>query len=269
MQDARYTYYGDGAFFYARADRIMGTRYDMIAAGLDDGDARALWEKVKTFLTEGDRIFNRFSPDSEVSEVNRLLSEGQKAPLSEVLREEIGRCLEYQRRTGGLFNITRDASSEIWLEDGQLCSNDSSANLDFGGYAKGWALKGVLELLEESGVHSAFIDFGGSSIYAMGDQPSGEGWLVDLPSPFDGHTVTSYALRDEALSTSGNTPWYSGHIMNPLSGESDVSKALTTVRCADPLDAEVLSTVYMICDQRQRQEIEMNFPEVKFEKFNL
>lgn len=269
MQDARYTYYGDGAFFHARADRIMGTRYDMIAAGLDDGAARNLWEKVKTFLTEGDGIFNRFSPDSEVSGVNRLLSEGRKAPLGETLREETARCLDYQRRTGGLFNITRDAASGIWLEDGQLCSNDASANLDFGGYAKGWALKGILGLLEDFGVHSAFIDFGGSSIYAMGNQPSGEGWLVDLPSPFDGHTVTSYALRNEALSTSGNTPWYSGHIMNPFSGEREVSKALTTVRCADPLDAEVLSTVYMICDQSQRREIERNFPEVKFEKFNL
>ena len=269
MQNAEYTYYADGAFFHARADGTMGTRFDMIVAGLEDKASRALWTEVGTLLTEGDRVFNRFSPGSEVSGVNLSLAGEHKAVLGTVLEEEIARCLDYRLRTGGLFDITRNSGAEIRLENGVLYAEDPTVNLDFGGYAKGWALKGIRKMLDRYGVRSAFVDFGGSSILAKGEHPAGNSWEVDLPSPYDGHVVARYSLHDEALSTSGNTPWYSGHILNPLSGEREVSRAVATARCADPLDAEVLSTVYMICDTCQRKMIEESFPDVEFAKYDL
>ncbi len=271
MEKIGYTYYEEEKFFHSHADKIMGTRYDMIVSGLDDAASRTLWERVVNLLKGGDAVFDRFSSESEVFKVNRNLSEGGSSYLSPILGGQIRKCLEYSRRTLGLFDITRGHIDSIHLSEDLLSleTGDNAVNLDFGGYAKGWALKEIVEILKEEAVESAFVDFGGSSIYAMGSHPSGDGWLVDLPSPFDAHTVTSYALHDEALSTSGNTPWYTGHIVNPYSGEKETSRALSTVRCSDPLDAEVLSTVYMICDQEQRTEIENNFPEVKFEKFNL
>lgn len=271
MEKIGYTYYGEGCFFHSHADKIMGTRYDMIVCGLDDSASRALWQKVVDLLKGGDVVFDRFSSESEVYKVNRDLSESGSSFLSPVLGSQIKKCLDYCKRTLGLFDITRGHIGSLRLSEDLLSleTDEKGVNLDFGGYAKGWALKEIVGMLKESGVESAFVDFGGSSIYAMGSHPSGDGWLVDLPSPFDAHTVTSYALCNEALSTSGNTPWYTGHIVNPYSGEKETSRSLSTVRCADPLEAEVLSTVYMICDRDQRTEIENNFPEVKFEKFNL
>ena len=271
MENVRYTYYGEEKFFHSHADRIMGTRYDMIVSGLDDSASRTLWESIADLLRKGDAVFDRFSSESEVFKVNRSLSESGSSLLSPILGAQIKKCLDYSRRTSGLFDITRGHIDGIHLSEdlSSIETEDNAVNLDFGGYAKGWALKGIVEILKAEGVESAFVDFGGSSIYAMGSHPSGNGWLVDLPSPFDAHTVASYALHDEALSTSGNTPWYTGHIVNPYSGEKEMSRALSTVRCSDPLDAEVLSTVYMICDQEQRTEIENNFPDAKFEKFNL
>lgn len=269
MDNAGYTYYGEGSFFHAHADKIMGTRFDMICSGLSDTDSHLLWDEVVSLLKNGDEIFDKFCPESELSEVNESLRTKGYAELGPELCSEVNRCFDYYDSTFGLFDISRGHFSALSLDGSTLKVKGEEVDLDFGGYAKGWALKKVVEIIRDRGAKSAFVDFGGSSIYAYGDHPSGEGWLVDLPSPFDGHVVTMYSLRDEALSTSGNTPWYTGHIVNPISGQRETSRTLATVRCPDPLLAEVLSTVYMICDSSQRTEIEDRFPDVKFEKFNL
>lgn len=75
MEKIGYTYYGEEKFFHSHADKIMGTRYDMIVSGLDDTASRTLWERVVELLKGGDAVFDRFSSESEVFKVNRNLSE--------------------------------------------------------------------------------------------------------------------------------------------------------------------------------------------------
>ncbi len=272
MENVGYTYYEEEKFFHAYADNIMGTRFDMLSSGLDDDVSRLLWEEVTILLKNGDEIFNRFSPESELSKVNESLRVYGSVELGPVLYEQVSNCFDYYERTLGLFDITRGYFRCLSLKGMTLsivADSYKEINLDFGGYAKGWALKRIEGIIKKYGASSAFVDFGGSSIYAFGNHPSGNGWQVDLPSPFDGHIVASYLLSNESLSTSGNTPWYSGHIINPISGQKECSRSLATVRCKDPLQAEILSTAYMVCDTSRRERLESNFPEVKFEKFNL
>ena len=64
---------------------------------------------------------------------------------------------------------------------------------------------------------------------------------IDLSKETTDDELEEFELRNETLSTSGNTPEYTGHIINPFTGKADESRRLSCVRMPDPLDAEVLS----------------------------
>jgi thiamine biosynthesis lipoprotein len=76
-------------------------------------------------------------------------------------------------------------------------------------------------------------------------------------------------LRDKALSTSGNSPGYTGHVVNPKTGMAVEDKILTAVVCDDPLEAEVLSTTLMMADGGQRKKLRGRFPECEFGIYEL
>lgn len=68
------------------------------------------------------------------------------------------------------------------------------------------------------------------------------------------------------MSTSGNTPKYTGHIHNPSTGQAYSGSKLVSVVSTDPLDVEVLSTTFMLSDDSQIQQILSNFPEAHYER---
>ena len=74
-------------------------------------------------------------------------------------------------------------------------------------------------------------------------------------------------LTNSALLTircpSGNTEQYTGHIINPLTGIYNEQKKVTSILSDNPLDAEILSTVWMIADDQQREQINENFKHIK------
>lgn len=75
--------------------------------------------------------------------------------------------------------------------------------------------------------------------------------------------LSEFDLKDTALSTSGNTRQYTRHIINPLTGIYDEQRKASTIVSEDPLDAEVLSTVWMIANEQQREQINTNFKNIK------
>ena len=124
-------------------------------------------------------------------------------------------------------------------------------------------------MLKRQGIKSAIVDFGHSTIMTIGCRPDGEEWMIGLPSPYDGREVARFALHDQTLSTSGNTPSYAGHIVNPQSGEQICDRALSCVVAKNPLDAEVLSTAQMIDTEEQMERIVKNFDVVMTKKYEL
>lgn len=248
----KHEYYPDSSLFSASLEKVMGTRFFILLLGKEERQASELWEEVRSLLESGDSVFNRFSSESEVSKVNALLKERGEALLSDVLARSVADCVEFRRRTSGLFDITKDSKKELAIEGNVLRAE--GAELDFGGYAKGWALRQIMSLLESKGVSAAFVDFGGSSICALGSHPAGDCWSVDLNSPRTGMYLNTFRLRDSSLSTSGNTPAYSGHIVNPITGEANKRNMMVLVEGKDPLVCEVLSTAYMLCHSEELRE---------------
>lgn len=261
-------YYGDQCLFHGNVERVMGTCLDLLIVGVDATAATRIWKESCRLLEDYEHVFDRFDSGSEVSIANESLRQGRSIEVSETLENATRQCMEFCRRTEGIFDITRGKSSCLKL-DGKVIGCDGEADLDFGGFAKGFALRGIMDILKEWRVRDAFCDFGRSSILALGVHPAGVCWRVELNSPYDGRVVSVYDLKDQCLSTSGNTPGYFGHIVDPRNGEKKDEKVLATAVSSDPVEAEVLSTAVVAANLEDKDRLRDVFPDAELDKFYL
>lgn len=259
-----HAYFDDKSLFHGHLPLIMGTRLDLVASGLPEDASLLIWMKICSMMERLDGIFDRFSPGSEVTFLNRHRrldgadgAGGRKASPEMIEAVRLG--MDYNVRTCGLFDITRGYADCISVTDSSVSLAGEDATLDFGGFAKGYAARKIEILLREAGVTSALLDFGGSTILAVGSHPCGNCWKVNVADPFDRGDVKCIELRDNALSTSGNTPLYSGHIIDPRSGERINGRQTVMATSPDPLDAEILSTAMMMATESERNEILKHF----------
>lgn len=246
----------------------MGTRFELLLAGVDPDPAEACWDAVTAVLEELAAPLDRFDPHSEVATFNAR-RDSSPMRVGPVLEEALHLCGRYFELTEGLFDPTRADFGGLTISDEWIVRRDAGLTLDFGGFAKGFALRRIGERLREASVGAAFVDFGGSSILAVGSHPWGACWRVSLTNPWTGASLRDFELRDRALSTSGNTPVYTGHIVDPTSGRCIDCRRMTTVVAEDALDAEVLSTVLMIADAERRERILARFPQASGEIYEL
>lgn len=238
------TYFVENKVFHAVLPQVMGTRLEWVTVGVREKPARSVWIRYRDWVEEASHRLNRFDPASELSGVNAGI-----IPVGEELENLIRIADRYRDRTGGLFDIRWDRKG-----------------LDFGGLAKGWALSRAKDQLERVGCTSAFINFGGSSILALGSHPHGPAWQVALPNPFGDDTLEVWNLKDTCMSTSGNVPGYTGHIIDPLTGERRCERRVTVALCPDPMDAEVLSTVLMVAPEKAWETV---FPAAIMKCYNV
>jgi thiamine biosynthesis lipoprotein len=258
-------YFPESATFHGSIPLIMGTRLDLVILDQSEGHCRKLWDWVCVEALRQDCMLNRFASESELSKVNRACNV-PNYPISHELGNLVRTAINFWHRTEGLFDITKGGMADISLDDKDRLTLRGH-ELDFGGFAKGFLLKELKSELVSSGVQTAFVDFGDSSILALGHHPFGDCWKVGVKDPFGGAVLGEIELRDQAMSTSGNTPVYSSHIVNPKTGEADNSRAVVTVVSDDPLDAEVLSTVAIIASPEELEIVKKNFPGTMFSIF--
>lgn len=246
MTAAECTYDRDGSLFEGVATGLMHTRLELLVCGLPEDAARALWAAVTAEVARLEKIFNRFDQESDVSAWNA----GRRTGLAPELSEAVTLCEDYKARTGGVFDVRH------------------AGPLDFGGFAKGYALQAVARLIRQAGSSQAFVNFGNSTILGMGTHPFGDSWKVAVSDPWTHEPLAEFCLRDATLSVSGNSPGYVGHIVNPLSGAGDVSHRIAAVVSAAPLDAEVLSTAALAASPAQLEQIRAAFPDAGISIFS-
>ena len=232
--------------FHGFIPHIMGTRFDILIIHSDFTLLNRIWAVIINEIEHLDKILNRFDPKSEVSRLNSLKSQSP-IPISTELEEILQLCQYYYERTFHLFGPT----------------------LDFGGFAKGYALKKIKELIEQENVNHAFVNFGNSSILGMGHHPYGDSWKVSFLNPYNQSLLNEFNLQNTALSTSGNTLQYTGHIMNPLTGLFNEQRKASSIISTDPLEAEILSTVWMIANKEQQQLLTENFKDIQATLYDL
>jgi len=239
----------------------MGTRFDLLYVIEDESAGEHLWDKIRLELIRLDKLFNRFDTESEVSRIN---AGACLSPfiVSAEMWEIFLSCRMYHKLTNGLFDITLKNYNNISLNDENksVIFAEKDLQLDFGGYAKGYAIEKIKEIIIENEVKNSFINFGNSSIYALGNHPYGDCWSIGIENPYKkGEVLGEYKLKDNAMSTSGNMPSNPRHIVNPFTGKYNEEKQVVGVITKNSTDAEVLSTSLMISQEEEEKNILNNF----------
>lgn len=229
----------------------MHTRIDLVLWNTEGADrlSRAA-QGIETETRRIERMGSRFLPDSEVSRINDA-APGCPVCVSEELCALLARCLDYRQRWGGLFDVTACEGTLCRPEEQRLavCApyvtrKDETVRIDFSGCLKGYALDCAVSLLRSEGIVNGLLNFGNSSVFALGNHPKGEGWIVSEADNPDRRHV----LRDECLTTSGNNAESRRHIVHPLSGRLVEGRRTASVITRSGEEGEVLSIVKFLSD---------------------
>ena len=232
------------------AMKAMHSRLEIVWTGSEEETARALAQRVEELVLGLEREFNRFSDLSPLAVVN-LKAGRESVCLSEDLYMALELCEAFRRGTAGYFDVATSTSHSdagavnYWLDakSHSVKFTHEGVRLDLGGFAKGFALEKVGALLVAEGIDKALMNFGSSSISALGHHPYGEWWSVGVEHlKQQGIVARQVCLRDSAMSVSGRNHKGEYHIVNPHTGASVASDELILVEGRSALVCEVLST---------------------------
>lgn len=239
-------YYPSSGMLHASLPLLMGTRLDVLLFGEDRCRLENVWKLMEMELRRLEMMLNRFNPESEVAKINNH-AQFSDIRLSDELWDIILDCRQYYEKTDGFFDITcTDFDKVVLMEKTHSILFDKyGMMLDFGGYAKGYALKCVHKKLKEAEIKPALVNFGNSSVLALGTHPYGDSWSIHMDNLPNVHKPPPIQLCDASLSVSGNTPACKAHIINPKTAEYIISDRMVAIVAEDPLDAEVLTTAWM------------------------
>lgn len=256
----------------------MGTDAHVVVVG---GDEAALVAYARDRLADLERRWSRFTPDSELSRLNRR--PGRPVVVSPETLLLVERAVAAWWGTGGRFDPTvldavigagydRDFDElaggvgpsprphvprpapgcsgirvdppvpAVWLPPG--------TGIDSGGIGKGLAADVVTEELLRAGAAGAMVNVGGD-LRARGTPPTRSGWVVAVEAPFGGGgDLLRLAVPEGAVATSSplRRRWRVGggeahHLIDPASGApADAPLAAVTVVTAEAWWAEALAT---------------------------
>ena len=242
----------------------MHTRVELLAVGLSEERGRELMTAAEQEVKRLERLFNRFDSRSPLAVVNAT-AVGQSVKVEDELFMALELCEVFRQATAGYFDVTA-ADAEVGCDGRGGYALDGKehkvrllregATIDLGGFAKGYAAESVRRLFEREGVAQAVINFGNSSIVAMGHHPYGEWWPIGIEHrKVKSAVAREVRLRDGAMSVSGRAESGEYHIVNPMTGDRAMGEELIVVEGRSALVAEVLSTALYAAPRNKRNAI--------------
>ena len=244
----------------------MHTRVELLAVGLDEEQGRGLMAEAEREVKRLERLFNRFDSRSPLAVVN-MTAIGKSVKVDDELFMALELCEVFRRATAGYFDVTAaddgvetgcDGSGGYAL-DGKEHSVRilrEGARIDLGGFAKGYAAESVRRIFEQADVRQAVINFGNSSIVAMGHHPYGEWWPIGIEHrKVKSAVAREVKLKDGAMSVSGRAESGDYHIIDPMTGNRAVGEELIVVEGRSALVAEMLSTALYAAPRNRRAAI--------------
>ena len=244
----------------------MHTRVELLAVGLGEEQGRGLMAEAEREVKRLERLFNRFDSRSPLAVVN-MTAIGQSVKVDDELFMALELCEVFRRATAGYFDVTAADDGVDAVSDGSggyaLDGKEHSvrilregARIDLGGFAKGYAAESVRRIFEQAEVRQAVINFGNSSIVAMGHHPYGEWWPIGIEHrKVKSAVAREVKLKDGAMSVSGRAESGEYHIIDPMTGNRAVGEELIVVEGRSALVAEMLSTALYAAPRNRRAAI--------------
>lgn len=270
----------------ALARNAMATRFEIVLHGRDAVRLRAAGEAA---LDEIDRLeaqLSLYRPSSEIATVNARAAHEPVRVSAETFRL-LEAAMKFTAETDGAFDITIAPLVRAWGFMGgsghpaaaaelaaarqvvgthlvQLDEKKSTVRfaqpgvmLDLGAIGKGHAVGCAADLLRESGVASALVHGGTSTVYAIGKPPGAGSWKLAVNYPENSGQnppqLASIELCDEALSMSavwgrsfesGGRQF--GHVIDPRTGEPSGNALLSVIVTRSATDSDALSTALLV-----------------------
>lgn len=270
----------------------MATRFELVLHGEDTAALRAAGEEALDEIAQLEDELSYFRPTSQIYRLNQ---EAAMHPLRVTpwLFSLLKQARELSDESGGTFDITVAPLMRCWgfyTREGrvpdpgvlaaarscvgvhlvQLNEADSTVHftragvqLDFGSIGKGYAVERAGQLLRESGITSALLHGGTSTVLAIGAPPNSNGWKIALEHPANlqgsqEHTdvmvrpLATVTLRDESLSVSA--VWGKsftaadksyGHVIDPRTGQPTEGALLAAVVLPSATQSDALSTMLL------------------------
>ncbi len=197
------------------AAAAMGTRFELVLHGADQGALRAAGESAIERIEDAHRTFTRFESSSLLAHLRRV------APATVSVDRDtmtlFADAREVARRSGGAFDPTRAGrwtDLRIDRPRQRLSLAHADVELDLGAIAKGHAIDLAVAALRDAGITSAFVHGGTSSGFGLGRPPGGTAWRVAWRG---GSEI--FDLVDQAYSVSSTEQTRSGaesrHVRDP------------------------------------------------------
>ncbi len=272
---------GTMADWYSDSRDIMGTRISASLWHEDGAQAQAALAAVMAEFQRLDDLLSPYKPDSEVSRLNRLATNGPQ-PLSAEMLTLLDKSLYYSRLSNGAFDISFASLGRYYdyrkqkqpseslrrqlqtaidyrrihldRERATVAFGHPQLQIDLGGIAKGYAVDRAVDILRRRGITHATVSAGGDS-RVVGDK-RGQPWLVGVKNPRRKEKVSVLLpLIDVAVSTSGDYERYfidqsTGarvhHILNPGTGRAASDVMSVTILGAAGFDTDPLSTTVFV-----------------------
>jgi FAD:protein FMN transferase len=274
----------------------MNARFDVVFTQTDTSISEKVFFLIKQETRRLENKLSRFNPFSLVSNINNNAAI-KPVRVDKEMFKLISLCKFYSEQTFNYFDITTLPLLQYWkkaIADGnsepidgvseilQSVGSDKIeldekaltlfflnpiVKIDLGAIGKGFAVQKAKEILMKYQIQNALLNFGNSSIHAMGNHPLSEGWEVGIQNVLmpEKH-LQNFNLKDQSLSTSGNTPHNLidkikriGAIINPRTGEAIDGYRCTSVVSSDSVESEVLSTALLVAEKNERQLITDKF----------
>lgn len=266
-----FNFYESSNLFHGSLMHAMGTRLDVIIVGADKNISMMCWERIMDEVFRLSQLFNKFDKESELYAVN-LKANDVAYKVSDELWSVLLDCKRYHNMTSGYFDVSLKDYNKVVLDVKRqtVYFEDDEIQLDLGAYAKGYALEKIRDILLSFHIHCALINFGNSSVLALGTHPYGDYWPIGIEDPYNPQvTLGVVELRDNTLSTSGNMPSHTKHIFNPHTGIYTEVRKIVSVKTANAVDSEVLSTTLMILPDELVKTVLSNFIVDEYLSFDL
>jgi thiamine biosynthesis lipoprotein len=286
--------------FY-RDFRAMNTSILMAAEGSREA-VDAGFDRAEAFVHSSECRFTRFSPDSELSQLNR--SSGSWFEASPELFEVVLQAFEFHYQTGGLFDpgilgALQHAGYDRSMDDIKALGNlpapsaplqpqprfsqiqlDTASHsiflpfglqIDLGGIAKGWIAEKAAQILSMS-AEACAVDAGGD-VSLIGHPSHTGSWRIALENPSDPNRALAIIKSGPgalATSTVSRRRWLQEgqvkhHLIDPRTQRpSDTEWTSVTVMASHLPQAEVYAKSILIGGPAEVKHLSGSNPEIEF-----
>jgi thiamine biosynthesis lipoprotein len=245
---------------YHSQSYVFGTMVELKIVGVDKNHARQLSDQILLRFQDLQERLHPWKPISknqfsELQLLNQAVAKGESISVAPDIAEMLQEIKSFSIQSDGLFNpaighliqawgFQRDEFSPVEINQEKIAalvnqhpsmadievsgttvsSKNLAVNLDFGGYAKGYALDLAYQILKKNHVENALINIGGNvmALGKNGEKP----WRVGIQHPRKPEPIATLELPDGwAIGTSGDYQRYfelNGkrfcHLIDPRTG---------------------------------------------------